>query len=340
MRGEKMKNNQFSILGAGFHCVDIIEQKDHKQIALGGTAANVLTILSKLGQKVTFISADYDNIWGEWLRASLIARNITVYPFSKSRMPAPRVIEVLDEKAGEHHFQTICPVCGKSLPKVVLPNEAHIKEELIQQAEQANVFFYDRISPGIKKIAASNKSGWNFFEPNSCRNYQVLLDALKEVNILKFSQSRIPRIYTEQMMDDLQGSKVQLIIITMGADGFRFSFREKQGLFSDWIMIQPQKTGKVIDDSGAGDWLSAIFIYYFLQQYPIFSDKLDEKLLTNMLNEAKKIAALKCSFIGAQGIFQNQVALKVLENKLNTNISLIHEIDLEWGNGCFCCGRL
>lgn len=339
MRGEEMKTDERCVLGAGFLCVDIIQRQGRREAALGGTAANVLSILSKLGRKAVFVSACYDGAWGEWLQAALNARDIDVYPFSKSRTAAPRVIEVLDERTRKHHFQTVCPVCGRGLSKVVLPDRAHVKDDLTAHIGRANVFFYDRISPGIREIAARNQNGWNFYEPNSCRSYRVFLDSLREANILKFSQSRVPQAYTERLAGDLQGSEVQLIIVTMGADGFRFSFRKMDDRLSEWIAVPPKRVENMVDDSGAGDWLTAVFLHYFLERYPVYSGGLDKEALLEMLNTAKEIAALKCSFIGAQGIFQDQDGLEMLSRRLGTDVTPVFDAALDWGEGCPRCGR-
>jgi len=339
LRGEKMKTDKRCVLGAGFLCVDIIQRQERREIALGGTAANVLSILSKLGRRTVFISADYGDAWGEWLKASLNARNVDVYSFSKSRTATPRVIEILDEQTRKHYFQTVCPVCGKSLSKVILPGRAHVKDSLAEHIGRANVFYYDRISPGIKEIAARNQNGWNFYEPNACRSYRVFLDSLSEANVVKFSQSRVPHAYTERLIDDLRSSEVQLIIVTMGAGGFRFSFRKTDNRLSKWIAVPPKRVENMVDDSGAGDWLTAVFLHYFLERYPVYSGGLDKEALLEMLNAAKEIAALKCSFIGAQGIFQDQDGLETLNRRLSVDVTPISDGALDWGEGCPCCGR-
>lgn len=339
LRGEEMKTDERYVLGAGFLCIDIIQRQERREIALGGTAANVLSILSKLGRQTVFASADYDNAWGKWLKAALNARNIDVYSFSKSRTAAPRVLEILDEHTREHYFQTVCPVCGRNLSKVILPDRVHVKNSLTEHIRRANVFYYDRISPGIREIAARNQTGWNFYEPNACRSYRVFLDSLREVNILKFSQSRVPQAYTERLIDDLRSSEVQLVIVTMGVGGFRFSFRETDGRLSKWIEVPSQRVENMVDDSGAGDWLTAVFLHYFLERYPVYSDGLDREALLEMLNAAKEIASLKCSFIGAQGIFQDRDGLEMLSRRLDAEVTPVSDVALDWGEGCPCCGR-
>lgn len=95
----------------------------------------------------------------------------------------------------------------------------------------------------------------------------------------------------------------------------------------------------LVDDSGAGDWLTAIFLRYFLERYPVYSGGLDKEALLAMLNAAKEIAALKYGFIGAQGILQDHDGLEMLNRKLNANIMPFFDAALDWGKGCPHCGR-
>ena len=95
----------------------------------------------------------------------------------------------------------------------------------------------------------------------------------------------------------------------------------------------------MVDDSGAGDWLTAVFLHYFLERYPVYSGGLDKEALLEMLDVAKKIAAFKCSFIGAQGIFQDQDGLEMLSRRLSADITPVFDVALDWGEGCPRCGR-
>ena len=333
-----MKRETISIMGAGFHCIDIIRSKSIAKNALGGTAANVTAILSCLGQNASFICSDYMGKWGEWLKLEFIRRGINTLVFSTSKIPAPRIIEYLNTETAQHSFQSVCPVCGKKLSRCILPNNNHINDKIISHAKQANVFFFDRVSPGIKSIINSHYSGWNYYEPNTFRNYQAFLDTAKASDIIKFSKSRIHDTYMSRMLNDLQESKARLVIITMGADGFRFSCREKTGLLCDWITVKPAHIDSILDDTGAGDWFTAIFLLIFLRQYPHFVEIIDMNILYNIFDISKSVAALNCGFIGVHDIFHDLEAENKLKLLLNVDIQNLQEKPLEWGNGCHWCG--
>ena len=333
--GEIMDNKIISVLGAGFSCIDIIKNGNKEELLLGGTAANVLSVLCQLGMQVTFLSASYDDALGIWLRDALMRRGIQVVNFVESHLPVPRVIELLDPD-GKHTFKTVCPICGKGLVKTVLPTTSQVVH-LNDEVKKVNLFYYDRISEGIKKIAALNHTGWNFYEPNSCRVYKTFRDVAQISNILKFAADRIPKPYIQSLLEDMQTSAVQLIIISNGEAGFRFSYRDSTGRLCDWIDVAAVAAMNIVDDSGAGDWLTASFLYAFLQEYPCFTEQLDGEKVRNMLESAKKVATFNCGFVGAQGVFKNEAALRKLNEYFGWNLRMINDSVCSFEGDCQYC---
>lgn len=331
-----MKKEDISVFGAGFSCVDIIKAGNHEEIMPGGTAANVLSILALLGIQAVLIGADHNDELGQWLKTTLMSRGLRFYNFTSSHTPVPRIIEYLDV-SGRHEFKTICPVCGQDLAKNILPHARHIKFSVIQNVRKANLFYYDRMSDGIRLLISQNQKGWNFYEPNSCRIYKTFLEAAKNAHIFKFSQDRIPSAHIERLVNDLQESNVQLVIVSMGKSGFRFSYRDSEKRLCDWIYVQATVSEHSVDDSGAGDWMTAVFLYLFLQQYPFFSASLDEKKIWEMLEKAKEIAAYQCGFLGAQGIMYNQVAVQELGYQLGVDIPVMLNREYHSAGKCECC---
>ena len=316
-----MDNEKLSILGAGFSCVDIVKKDGREELLPGGTAANVLSILSKLGLHTTFLCANYCDELGVWLKESLIRQGVKIVNFTDSHQPAPRIIELLSNN-GKHVFKTTCPKCGKSLVKTVLPNQSHVTQSVVDEVRNCNLFYYDRLSEGIKEIAYLNRRGWNFFEPNSCRVYRPFINAAKYANIIKFAEDRVPKSYTDLLLNDLQESAVQLIIISNGESGFRFSIRDETKMLCNWIYVNAAEANSIVDSSGAGDWMTAVFLYRFLGTYPLFVDQLDRKKICSMLESAKQVAAFSCGYLGAQGIFKEKPALKQMETLFGLNLSI------------------
>lgn len=331
-----MNTGNITVLGAGLACADIIKTDGLEAILPGGTAANVLSILAKLGFSSTLFCANYFDELGAWLKDSLACHGVNIVNFTDCHSPTPRVIEILD-KEGNHSFQKTCPICGKNLLKVVLPNLTHLTPPILNVIERLNLFYYDRISEGIKRIAYLNKRGWNFYEPNSCRFYQTFLNSAKYANIIKFAEDRVPKMYVDLLIDDLQKSDVQLIIVSSGESGFRFSIRNESKMLSNWFFVDAAKASSVIDSSGAGDWMTAVFLDSFLRKYPFYVDQLDHEEICIMLDRAKQVAAYSCGFLGAQGIFKDQPAQRRMEEMFSLNLSITNSIPCAFNDGCQYC---
>lgn len=332
-----LMSENVKILGTGFLCVDFIEHGARREVVPGGTAGNVITFLAQLGMDTSFLCADYEDDTWIWLKRALESRDIHLLYFTKSKKAVPKILEKLDVD-GEHRFETSCPVCNKKWVDLVLPNESQINEKILYEISNLNLFYYDRISPGIRRMVDYNKKGWNFYEPNSCRFYGQFVENVRNTHILKFSQERIPEGYTERIIKDLQESQVQLIIVSLGKNGLKYSFRDSSRHLCDWIEVEACKVEKVVDNSGAGDWLTAVFLFYFLRYYPFFTKKLEGQRLKEILKIGNEIAAFQCGFVGAQGILKSQKAVSKLNDILGTNMHMLKDKKFENSMRCEKCG--
>ncbi len=319
------------VLTCGLACFDIIKDNGKEVFMLGGTAANVVSILSKLGANASYLFPRYNNGIDEQFRYEFDKRNIELIEFATSRKPIPRIIENLEN--GKHKFEIICPKCNNKLINVILPTEAHICKLNIEY--DFNLFYYDRISAGIKVINLLNKDGWNMYEPNSSRSYNTLLQNAKSADILKISGDMIPQTTVDRLINDLSDGKTKIVIVTLGKKGVKFSTRLK-GELSDWSYISVQENTVVKDTSGAGDWLSAIFLYNFLKKYTKKSINIEKDDIEHFLKEAQEIAAMSCMYTGAQGMLYSEDGVNELNSKLSLSIEKIEATTLKNGFCTYC----
>ena len=267
--GEDMENSNLSILGAGFACLDIIKFQNKDTVMLGGTAANVLTILSMLGLKAEFLIARYYGLSGKYIENALIHRGVQCISFTNTKSQVPKIIEGLEK--GKHFFATTCPKCGKNLVKCNFPTLGQMTKIEKQYNKFPNIFFFDRISEGIRECARQNESGWNVYEPNACRMYSNLISGIRVANIVKYSEDRISAKLTDNVIRDIRSTNVVLLIVTMGEGGMKYVYRTETGEFSDWNYIAAASLDKVVDSSGSGDWLTAVFLYLLLKKHPNYT---------------------------------------------------------------------
>lgn len=333
--GEDMKNSDLFVLGAGFACLDIIRLSKEKIVMLGGTAANVLSILSLLGMRTEFLIAKYGGQSGERIEREFKSRGVKCISFINTKNPAPKVIEGIE--SGKHFFSSVCPKCGQNLVRCSLPTLKQVVKIENQYNKSPNVFFFDRISEGIRECAKQNRAGWNVYEPNSCRMYTNLINGIRVANIVKYSEDRISASVTENVIRDIRNTDVVLLIVTMGKGGIKYIYRMKTGEFSDWNYIAAAQVGDVIDSSGSGDWLTALFIYKLLKRYPNYTLHLDKQYIEQILIEAQRYAAQNCFFVGAQGMLREQNIVDKINSEVDGNMQKIYDTPVDWRYDCDYC---
>ena len=156
------------------------------------------------------------------------------------------------------------------------------------------VFFFDRVSPAILKLALHFKENGSviFFEPsNRGGNVSLFNKCVEVADIVKFSEQRIKDI------EQFDCYKNKLFIQTQGAKGLEYRLND------GWKHLKPIENNKVVDTAGAGDWTAAAFINELFKTRVRLND-ISEAYIENALNEAQKIGAESCSYEGARGMMQ------------------------------------
>lgn len=323
------------VLGAGFACVDLIKGITRSHISLGGTAANVLTILSQLGFETKFLTAEYAGEIDDWYRNALQTRQISPIYFQKSKKRLSVIIEDIDPNNNTHFFRTSCSNCKNSFMNVILPSYKKA-ENLMPEMDNCNLLFYDRFSSGINYLANINKKGWNMYEPNAFRMYVNLLSGCQSSDIVKFSSERIPDRICEQLLHDLIDTRVKIMIVTMGQAGLRFIVKKNSG-WGKWNYLPSIDSENVVDTAGAGDWLTAGFLYELLSEYPVVQTIAQEKLIEK-LKKAQLLATAACGFTGAQGMLKDPKGIEHLSLITGADFWLIRDKDIDVKINCPVCG--
>ena len=193
------------------------------------------------------------------------------------------------------------------------------------------MFFLDRISEGIKIgiQKAKEADAWVYYEPNSCRQYSTFYKNVAQVDIVKFSEDRIPASYADKLLFDLdEKTQTKLIIISQGENGLKFSLKSHAGRFNEWISLKAEPIKDPVDTSGAGDWLAATFLWNFLKEFAHTQVNLPLEIIKQLLKNAQMIAARSCMHIGAQGIFKSIDDIDFLSEYFNCEVSLLEESEM------------
>lgn len=307
--------DRIKILGLGLMCLDVVHHDNLTKIMSGGSCANVISVLSQVGLDCTVMREEYSDNLERLLFNSLHDFGVKQFLYKKTKLSTPRIIELLVDS--HHDFLTVCPRCGQKVLNIHMPSENDIIKKInTKLSSDYNLLYCDRTSNGIIQVmnAIHKNNGVVFYEPNSARNINSLINSAKHADIVKFSNQRISLKVANQLRDS---ANLKMIIITLGEDGLLFSHLNKNGVMTDWIKIKSEFNGPIVDASGAGDWLTAGFIIELvknkLSNLACFST---EKII-NMLSQGMKYSQLCCASIGAQGVFYSDDSLNDLRKLSN-----------------------
>ena len=328
---------QHCILAAGLACIDVIRKEQQEMIAIGGTALNVLSLLSVFGNRGLMLLPQYSGNAESWFCEELESRRIRPVYYKKTKQEIPRILEEFDPIGDKHVFFTKCPKCGRDY-HTYYPTEEEARKCLDAIRYGLNLFFFDRTSQGIRTIAEENRTGWNYYEPNSGRSLSAIMETLQYTDILKVSEESFSaRTITHMVRENNNMETLKLIIVTMGKNGLKYMLRNKNDSFGEWRYIKAEPATNIVDSSGAGDWLSAAFIHRFLQKYPGYTQELDPEYIHICLERATAVASLSCGYVGAQGALFSDDAIKMTERLIGNVVTKPKTKTPDWRAKCEIC---
>ena len=289
------------VLGAGLISLDVLIW-DGKLIPVGyyvgGTCGNVMMILAHMGW-VSYPIARLDGTKDTDRVLADMAKHAVHTDFvSTSDGKTPVIVQrnfITKDGKPTHKFESRINMGRFYLDfKSLTMKQADAVIERIDF--DPKVFFFDRVSPAIQKLATTFKEKGSviFFEPSSRGGDVKRFNQCVEIaDVVKFSEQRIKD--TAQF----DGFEDKLFIQTQGAKGLNYR------LNSEWIHLEPFLNEHVVDTAGAGDWTAAALIN------GLFKDKETKRIaeysakeIENALNEAQKVGAQSCSYEGARGMMQ------------------------------------
>ena len=296
----KLETNNI-VLGAGLISLDVLIW-DGKLIPVGfyvgGTCGNVMMILAHMGWESYPIARLDETKDAQRIKEDMLNHNVHIDFVSTGDGKTPVIVQrnfINKDGVPTHKFESRNNVGRfyldfKSLT-LKQANEVIDKIDFVPK-----VFFFDRVSPAILKLASvfKEKGSVIFFEPSSRGGDVKMFNKCVAVSdIVKFSDQRIKDTH---QFDDLTD---KLFIQTQGANGL--SFR----LNSEWIHLEPFMNDNVVDTAGAGDWTAAALIN------ELYKDKEVKEIksftlagLKAALIQAQKVGAKSCSYEGARGMMQ------------------------------------
>lgn len=296
-----MKLETNIVLGAGLISLDVLI-RDGERIPVsyyvGGTCGNVMMILSHMGWKSYPIARIDSTKDGLRVLDDMRKHHVNIDFVSTQDGKTPVIVQrnfINKDGIPTHKFES-----RNNIGRFYLDFKSLTLKQANEVLEKIdfvpNVFFFDRVSPAILKLATTfkEKGSMIFFEPSSRGGNISLFNKCVEVaDIIKFSEQRIKDI------EQFHVNKGKLFIQTQGAKGL--SYR----LDSIWKHLDSVVNENVVDTAGAGDWTAAALINKLFKDKEMF--RISDVLVSDLeaaLNEAQKVGSASCSYEGARGMMQ------------------------------------
>ncbi len=289
------------ILGAGLISLDVLIRDGERlpvSYYVGGTCGNVMMILAHMGWDAYPIARLDGTKDTARLLADMKKNSVHTDFISTSDGKTPVIVQrnfINKDGVPTHRFES-----RNNMGRFYLD----FKSLTLKQANDViaridfvpKVFFFDRVSPAILKLANAFKEKGSavFFEPSSRGGDVKTFNKCVEVaDVVKFSDQRIKDYH---QFDDVED---KLFIQTRGAQGLTYR------LNSGWTHLEPMVNDNVVDTAGAGDWTAAALInelYKDKEKHEIFH--FTPTAIAEALNAAQRIGAQSCSYEGARGMMQ------------------------------------
>lgn len=296
-----MKLETNIVLGAGLISLDVLiwdGQTIPVSYYVGGTCGNVMMILSYMGWEAYPIARLDGTKDGMRVLADMEKHKVHTDFVSTNDGKTPVIVQrnfINKDGIPTHKFESRANMGRFYLDfKSLTMRQADAVIERIDFVPK--VFFFDRVSPAIIKLATvfKEKGSVLFFEPSSrCSDVKRFYQCVELANIVKFSEQR----FKDTKQFDVFSGK--FFIQTQGAKGLSFH------LNSEWIHLDPVVNDNVVDTAGAGDWTAAALINELYKDKDLKSiNSFSAAELKKALIEAQKVGAKSCSYEGARGMMQ------------------------------------
>jgi len=291
-----------AIVGTGLVALDVVlneRRQDKPKLWTGGTCGNVLTILAYLGWRSCPVARFDNDAPSRLIRRDLRRWNVDPRFLSLGQQtPTPIIVHRLRRNSHGENFHTFslnCPECGQRLPafRPITLSSANA----IPRLPKAQVFFADRVSPGIVALAERFHASGSIivFEPSALGEESLFQRMLALTHVLKYSDERLPDIHIDVP------AGLFLEIQTLGRGGLRFRIRANRDKSKQWIRVEAFILKQIQDTAGAGDWCTAGLIHALGSNglSGLESASVEKIIRASMFAQA--LSAWNCGFEGARG---------------------------------------
>ena len=285
----------------------------------GGAPCNVLSMLSKLGCRTSFIGKVGKDFFGEQLKAAITEVGIDASALCMDGEVHTTLAMVHTYPDGDRDFSFY-----RNPGADMMLRADEIDEDMLKNTK---IFHFGTLSMTHEGVRAATKKAIEIakesgalisFDPNLRPPLWKSLDDAKEQTAYGLSQCGVLKISDNEIQwftgeDDFDAGirklreqyDIPLIMLSMGRDGSRAYYRDLR------VEVKPFLQKNTIETTGAGDTFGACCLYHVLK-YGI--DCFDERKLKEMLTFANAAASVVTTRKGALRVMPSREEVEALIN--------------------------
>jgi fructokinase len=203
----------------------------------------------------------------------------------------------------------------------------------------ADVFFADRVSPGILALAEKcAKSGAIVvFEPSSVNDEALFERMLRIAHIVKYSNDRLTDLPVAPR------ETTYLEVQTLGKGGLRYRAKVGELSAKGWTHCEPYDVRSPLDTAGAGDWCTGGILHVIGTTGLRGLQRLSANRLQDAMRFGQALASWNCGFEGARGGMYEQTQAQCRDSVkaiLRAGASAITDSDVTQGESSRAVARV
>ena len=233
-----------------------------KEMASGGSAANTINGLAKLGVKTAFVGTVGNDETGKFFSDDLLKNGVEPR-LNISNTPSG-IAHAMISKDGERTFGTFLGASIELSPDHIKPETfkgydlVHVEGYLVQNHALLEKILKTAKEQGLE--VSLDLASYNVVEDN----LDFLKEMVKKYVDIVFANEEEAKAFTgkepAEALDEIAGM-VKIAVVKIGSEG---SLVKSDGKV---VKIEPQKVD-VVDTTGAGDLFAAGFLYGYVNHLP------------------------------------------------------------------------
>ncbi|HEY9060562.1 MAG TPA: carbohydrate kinase [Pseudobacteroides sp.] len=273
----------------------------------GGAPANVLACISRLGGRTAFMGKVGKDIFGEYLKETLIRYNIDVSGLMLASEANTTLAFVQLNEVGDRSFSFYRKPGADTMLKSSELDYGIIGDSKIFHFGSLSLTDEPARSATVAALDYAKEKGLIIsYDPNLrpalWNNLKHALEeirfGLKYCNILKISEEELE--FITGMADLHTGSLkiyedygIDVILVTMGGEGCFYRLKDKNGKVPTFTRC------KTVDTTGAGDAFLGGFLYSLIKQYDAKIQSINTDEIERILLFSNAVASLSTTKKGA-----------------------------------------